>query len=77
MDMSIRQVAAISFKNLVSRGWGKEGEDGFIPAGDKEVVKQNVLLALVHSPPLVRVQVAECIKSIIYCDYPDKWPSQV
>ena len=75
MDMSIRQVAAISFKNLVSRGWGKEGEDGFIPAGDKEVVKQNVLLALVHSPPLVRVQVAECIKSIIYCDYPDKWPS--
>ena len=77
MDMAIRQVAAISFKNLVNRGWGKEGgDDGFIPASDKEVVKQNVLLALVHSGThLVRVQIAECIKSIIYCDYPDKWPT--
>jgi hypothetical protein len=75
VDLAIRQVAAISFKNLVSRGWGKQGEDnGFIPPNDKEVVKQNVLLALVHTPPLVRVQIAECIKSIIYCDYPEKWP---
>ena len=38
-------------------------------------MKQNVLLALVHTPPLVRVQIAECIKSIIYCDYPERWPT--
>ena len=28
VDLSIRQVAAISFKNLVSRGWGKQGKRG-------------------------------------------------
>ena len=77
VDLATRQVAAISFKNLINKGWGKEDEPqgGFIGESDKLVVKQNILQALVRAPPLVRAQLAECIKSVAYVDYPERWPS--
>ena len=54
VDLATRQVAAISFKNLINKGWGKEDEPqgGFIGESDKLVVKQNILQALVRAPPL-------------------------
>eukprot|EP00216_Chloropicon_sp_CCMP2111_P001287 CAMPEP_0198243276 /NCGR_PEP_ID=MMETSP1446-20131203/26275_1 /TAXON_ID=1461542 ORGANISM="Unidentified sp, Strain CCMP2111" /NCGR_SAMPLE_ID=MMETSP1446 /ASSEMBLY_ACC=CAM_ASM_001112 /LENGTH=1052 /DNA_ID=CAMNT_0043927057 /DNA_START=26 /DNA_END=3184 /DNA_ORIENTATION=+ len=75
LDLAIRQVAAISFKNLVSKGWGKEDDPGYIPAVDRDLIKQNLLQALIHAPPLVRVQLGECLKSIVYVDYPKQWPA--
>ena len=38
------------------------------------MVRQNLLEAVVQSPPLLRSQLAECLKAIVDCDYPEQWP---
>lgn len=75
LDPAIRQVAAISFKNTAKRDW--EGEDKApspLAEEDKAAVRELIVEGVVRAPHAVRVQLGESVRSIIYCDYPDKWP---
>ncbi|GMI22619.1 hypothetical protein TeGR_g13106, partial [Tetraparma gracilis] len=69
---SVHQIAAIHFKNLIRAGYGEE--DGFIPEGDKAVLKDNLVTILTScSEDAVRKQLGESISSIAAQDYPVKW----
>ncbi|VFQ64844.1 unnamed protein product [Cuscuta campestris] len=76
-DLAVRQVASINFKNFTSKNWSTydPGEQTKILPGDKELVRQNILLFVAQVPPLLRVQLGECLKTIIYADYPEQWPT--
>ncbi|CAH9136550.1 unnamed protein product [Cuscuta epithymum] len=76
-DMAVRQVASIYFKNFTAKNWSLHdpGEQSKIMPGDKELVRQNILLFIAQVPPLLRVQLGECLKTIIYSDYPEQWPT--
>ncbi|KAL8105776.1 importin beta-like SAD2 [Apium graveolens] len=76
-DLAVRQVASIHFKNFVSKNWSPHDPDeqSKILPGDKDLIRQNILVFVVQVPPLLRVQLGECIKTIIYSDYPEQWPS--
>ncbi|XP_068645315.1 importin beta-like SAD2 isoform X2 [Aristolochia californica] len=76
-DMAVRQVASIHFKNFVAKNWSphEPGEQSKISASDKDMVRENILRFIAQIPPLLRVQLGECLKTIIHADYPEQWLS--
>ncbi|RWR73022.1 importin beta-like protein SAD2 [Cinnamomum micranthum f. kanehirae] len=76
-DMAVRQFASIHFKNFVGKNWSphEPGEQQKISPGDKDMVRDNLLLFIAQVPPLLRAQLGECIKTIVHADYPEQWPS--
>ncbi|XP_010251770.1 PREDICTED: importin beta-like SAD2 [Nelumbo nucifera] len=75
-DLGVRQVASIHFKNFVAKHWSPhEPDEQQILPGDKDLVRQNILVFVAQVPPLLRVQLGECLKTIIHADYPEQWPS--
>ncbi|GJT09582.1 importin beta-like SAD2 [Tanacetum coccineum] len=76
-DVSVRQVASIHFKNFIAKNWSffnPEEQSKILPS-DKDLVRQNILVFIAQVPPLLRVQLGECLKTIIHADYPERWPS--
>ncbi|XP_027348939.1 importin beta-like SAD2 isoform X2 [Abrus precatorius] len=81
-DMGVRQVASIHFKNFIAKNWSPldSGMPFIIYApqkiseSDKDVVRDHVLVFVTQVPPLLRVQLGECLKTIIHSDYPEQWP---
>ncbi|KAK9289014.1 hypothetical protein L1049_017485 [Liquidambar formosana] len=76
-DMAVRQVASIHFKNFVAKNWSphEPDEQSKISQGDKDMVRDNILVFVAQLPPLLRAQLGECLKTIIHADYPEQWPS--
>ncbi|XP_049369945.1 importin beta-like SAD2 [Solanum verrucosum] len=76
-DMAVRQVASIHFKNFVAKNWCPHdpAEQSKISPSDKELVRQNILIFIAQVPSLLRVQLGECIKTMIHADYPEQWPT--
>ncbi|XP_050214915.1 importin beta-like SAD2 isoform X2 [Mercurialis annua] len=75
-DMAVRQVASIHFKNFIAKYWAPNEPDEKLKIlqSDKEMVRDHILLFVVQVPPLLRVQLGECIKTIVNSDYPEQWP---
>lgn len=76
-DMAVRQVASIHFKNFIARNWAPHdpGEQSKILPSDKDVVRQNILNFVAQVPQLLRVQLGECLKTMVHADYPEQWPT--
>ncbi|GAU12054.1 hypothetical protein TSUD_00190 [Trifolium subterraneum] len=79
-DISLRQVAAIHFKNFIAKNWSPSSTDAdadanhTISISDKDLVRNHILLFLPQLPSLLRVQLVECLKTILHSDYPDQCP---
>ncbi|CAH8330930.1 unnamed protein product [Eruca vesicaria subsp. sativa] len=74
-DMAVRQIASIQFKNFIAKNWSPEDSGaGEILQSDKELVRDNILVYVTQVPTLLRSQLGECLKTIIYADYPEQWP---
>ncbi|KAK4804484.1 hypothetical protein SAY86_004301 [Trapa natans] len=75
-DMAVRQVASIHFKNFIAKNWSPQepDEQHKILEADKSMVRDHILVFVAQVPPLLRVQLGECIKTIIHADYPEQWP---
>lgn len=74
-DMGVRQVASIHFKNFVAKNWSPDSEaQQQILQSDKDLVRDHILMFVTQVPPLLRVQLGECLKTIIHADYPEQWP---
>nr|XP_018676718.1 PREDICTED: importin beta-like SAD2 isoform X2 [Musa acuminata subsp. malaccensis] len=75
-DMAVRQVAIIYFKNFVAKNWlpHEAGEPPMIPENDKMMIRYIILDSVAQVPPLLRVQLVECMKTITQDDYPEHWP---
>ncbi|GAV58972.1 IBN_N domain-containing protein/Cse1 domain-containing protein [Cephalotus follicularis] len=75
-DMAVRQVASIHFKNFIARNWvpHESDEQQKILQTDKDMVRDHILVFIAQVPPLLRVQLGECLKTIIHADYPEQWP---
>ncbi|KAL2329682.1 hypothetical protein Fmac_017263 [Flemingia macrophylla] len=76
VDMGVRQVASIHFKNFIAKNWSPLDSDAQqkISQSDKDVVRDHILVFVTQVPPLLRVQLGECLKTIIHSDYPEQWP---
>ncbi|KAI8019753.1 hypothetical protein LOK49_LG04G02513 [Camellia lanceoleosa] len=50
-------------------------EQSKILPNDKDMIRQNILSFIAQVPPLLRVQLSECLKTIINTDYLEQWLS--
>ncbi|GMI92940.1 enhanced miRNA activity 1, SUPER SENSITIVE TO ABA AND DROUGHT2, UNARMED 9 [Hibiscus trionum] len=75
-DAAVRQFASIHFKNFIAKNWAplEPNEQQKISPLDKDVVRDNILVYVAQVPPLLRVQLGQCLKTIINADYPEHWP---
>ncbi|CAK9302241.1 unnamed protein product [Gordionus sp. m RMFG-2023] len=81
-NMPIRQAAAIYFKNYITKNWHhietdfqhQESKIVIIIESDKIIIKDNIIEAIIHSPDILRSQLALCVNTMIKYDYPNKWP---
>ncbi|KAG2410271.1 Importin beta-like SAD2-like protein [Vigna angularis] len=74
-DMAVRQVAAINFKNFIAKNWSPDHHSEIsISPSDKLLLRNHMLLSLPQLPPLLRVQLGECLKTVIHSDYPEQFP---
>ncbi|KAF8098130.1 hypothetical protein N665_0273s0030 [Sinapis alba] len=74
-DPAVRQAASIHFKNFIAKHWDPHsGDQSKILLSDKNVVRDQILVYVSQLPPILRVQMGECLKTIIYADYPEQWP---
>ncbi|KAF8079661.1 hypothetical protein N665_1010s0008 [Sinapis alba] len=74
-DIAVRQIASIQFKNFIAKNWSPDaGEQQRILQSDKELVRDNILVYVTQVPTLLRSQLGESLKTILYTDYPDQWP---
>ncbi|KAF5733857.1 importin beta-like SAD2 isoform X2 [Tripterygium wilfordii] len=75
-DLAVRQFASIHFKNFIGKNWAPHDPDEpqKISQSDKDMVRDHILAFVVQVPPLLRVQLGECLKTIIHADYPEQWP---
>eukprot|EP00128_Syssomonas_multiformis_P012794 Colp12_sorted_trinity150504_noHs@10933 len=81
-DPTVRQSASIYLKNFISKHWraeeGKQYDDGrqvfSVPEGEKVVVRDNVIEAMIHTPENIRSQLAVALQKMVSHDYPEKWP---
>ncbi|XP_027365249.1 importin beta-like SAD2 isoform X2 [Abrus precatorius] len=82
VDISLRQAASIHFKNFIAKNWSPINDINNnnnnininIVTVDKDLLRNHILLFLAQLPPLLRVQIGECLKTIIHNDYPDQCP---
>ncbi|XP_022733037.1 importin beta-like SAD2 isoform X2 [Durio zibethinus] len=74
--MAVRQVASIHFKNFIAKNWAPldPNEQQKILQSDKDMVRDHILVFVAQVPALLRVQLGECLKTIIHADYPERWP---
>ncbi|KAL2323807.1 hypothetical protein Fmac_022865 [Flemingia macrophylla] len=74
-DTAVRQVAAIHFKNFIAKNWFPDHHSKIsVSPSDKQLLRDHILLFLPQLPPLLRVQLGECLKTIIHSDYPEHFP---
>lgn len=78
VDAAARQAGAINFKNLAKKWRPYDVEDSDspqldFPEADRNVVKENIVEALIHAPHSIQVQLASAISSICNADFPEKW----
>lgn len=75
-DLAVRQFASIHFKNFIAKHWAPHDPDeqSKILQSDKDMVRDHILVFITQVPQLLRVQLGECLKTIIHADYPEQWP---
>ncbi|CAN8267938.1 unnamed protein product [Cochlearia groenlandica] len=76
-EISLRESASIHCANFIAKYWqfkyfGDENE--IITPSDKVVVREKILEYVSQVPSTLRVHMGECLKIMIFSDYPNKWP---
>lgn len=79
VDMPVRQAAAIYLKHEIESHWvDREAEPGqpmpfTIHEQDRAMIRDAIVDAVVHAPDLIRLQLSQCVSTIIKHDFPARW----
>lgn len=76
VDVSVRWMAAVCFKNGVNKYWRKHAPNE-IKAEEKETIKRALISSFNEPVPQVAVQVAVIISKIARLDCPQNWPELI
>jgi len=74
--MPVKHSAILRLKNVVQEYWPiVEGKDAKIKEADRKIVKDNLVESYIFQPAqVIRVQLLECLYTIIREDFPTQWP---
>lgn len=74
LEMNVRQAGAVFLKNSISNHWVEEEKQFSIHEDDKQVIRENIVQAVIAAPNVIRVQLSVCVTIIVKSDYPGRWP---
>lgn len=87
VELPVRQAAVIYLKNMVGSSWKDRDDQDPGATGDpvpfsvheqdRALIRENIVDAAVHSPDIIRIQLAVCISEIVKHDFPARWPQIV
>ena len=72
----IRHAGSVFFKNHIRKYWDasrEEKREFEISQDSRNLIKTNILDAIVHAPNLLRSQLLAAMGYMVYVDYPDQW----
>ncbi|XP_028414621.1 importin-7-like [Dendronephthya gigantea] len=83
VQQPIRQAGGIYLKNMITQCWRDRDPKNcvdvempfVISAEDKNLIRNNIIEAIIHSPELIRLQLTVCIGKILIHDFPEHWPT--
>ncbi|KZV95467.1 ARM repeat-containing protein [Exidia glandulosa HHB12029] len=81
VDVSVRLACTVYLKNRIRRSYFVDPEKPLpdqtpIQNSDRVAIRQNIFALLVAAPTRsIRAPLAECLRSLISHDYPEKWPT--
>lgn len=80
LDASLRQAAAVNFKNHVKFHWvptdtAAYGGAQAVPDAEKDQIKAMLPGLMLNTPALVQAQLSEALSLICGHDFPTRWPS--
>ena len=79
VDVSIRQAAAIYFKNQITRVWDPypslRQSMPQLNENERQEIRNHLVAALGALPPNMRKSIDAALATILSADYPEKWPA--
>lgn len=78
VDMTIRVIGAVTFKNYIKRNWSvEEGQPDRIHESDRTAIKNFIVTLMLTSPEAIQKQLSDAISNIGKTDFPMKWPELI
>lgn len=75
VDMTIRVIGAVTFKNYIKRNWSvDQDEPDRIHEQDRIAIKNFIVTLMLTSPEAIQKQLSDAISIIGKSDFPEKWP---
>ncbi|GAM18217.1 hypothetical protein SAMD00019534_013920 [Acytostelium subglobosum LB1] len=76
VDLNVRLLAAIQFKNHVKENWrDTDTTENPISRKDKDTIKQVIISLLITLPPLLQSMMMEALTVIGDAEFPNDWPT--
>ena len=77
-DLSVRQAAAVHFKNLIKKAWDESKDESdrggiVLSPDDRNTVKSHLVELMCTVPPQIQAQISESISLIAEVDFPKNW----
>lgn len=77
IEMPVRQAGVIYLKNMISQYWSNDPNETpntpSLPDHDKQLIRDNIIEAVIHSTEAIRAQLIVCVRTITTYDFPEKW----
>lgn len=77
LDLSVRQAAALYFKNSVKRRWSDDEASIVVAETEKVAIKSHIITVMVMLPPTLQKQLGEAVTLIAAHDFPTKWENLI
>lgn len=78
VEMTIRVVGAVTFKNYIKRNWSVEQDQpDRIHESDRAAIKSFIVTLMLTSPEAIQKQLSDAISIIGKTDFPMKWPELI
>lgn len=90
LDVPVRQAACVYLKNMITNHWQDAEVDPSAAIGsavpslifsiheqDRAMIRDSIVEAIIHSPDIIRTQLAVCINTIVKRDFPGRWTQVV
>jgi exportin-2 (importin alpha re-exporter) len=74
VDISVRQIAAIKFKNSITKGWEYHDDYMEVPEELKPTLRAQMINVMCSVPHKLQAQISEAVRVMALKDFPDQWP---
>lgn len=79
VEIPVRQAGAVYLKNMITQSWVEKEIEAGVPMPfsvheqDRGLIRDAIVEAVIHSPEIIKSQLAVCVLTIVKNDFPGRW----